>query len=124
MFSGGLVLLIRFVLWLRTCGPLRDFVNEEHLHDLGKLLFASCTFWMCIWFSQYMLVCCAQISDETAYCVARLHNDRAPLFLLNMILNWAVPFAAMPPRGPSAARVHWAESLLWCLRAGCWTSMV
>jgi hypothetical protein len=99
MFSGGLVLLIRFVLWLRKCGPLRDFVNEEHLHDLGKLLFAFCTFWMYIWFSQFVLVCYAEISDETAYCVARLRNDRAPLFLLNMILNWAVPFAALLPRG-------------------------
>jgi len=99
MFSGGLALLILFVLWLRKSGPLRDFVNEEHLHDLGKLLFAFCTFWMYIWFSQYMLVWYADISEETAYYVARLHNAWAPLFLLNMILNWAVPFAALLPRG-------------------------
>jgi len=99
MFSGGLALLILFVLWLRRSGPLRDFVNEEHLHDLGKLLFAFCTFWMYIWFSQYMLIWYADISDETAYYVARLHNAWAPLFLLNMILNWAVPFAALLPRG-------------------------
>jgi hypothetical protein len=99
MFSGGLALLILFVLWLRKSGPLRDFVNEEHLHDLGKLLFAFCTFWMYIWFSQYMLVWYADISEETAYYVARLHNAWAPLFLLNMILNWAAPFAALLSRG-------------------------
>jgi hypothetical protein len=99
LFSGGLALLILFVLWLRRSGPLRDFVNEEHLHDLGKLLFAFCTFWMYIWFSQYMLVWYADISEETAYYVARLHDAWAPLFLLNMILNWAVPFAALLPRG-------------------------
>jgi hypothetical protein len=99
MFSSGLALLILFVLWLRRSGPLRDFVNEEHLHDLGKLLFAFSTFWMYIWFSQYMLIWYADISEETAYYVARLHNAWAPLFLLNMILNWAVPFAALLPRG-------------------------
>jgi hypothetical protein len=99
MFSGGLALLILFVLWLRESGPLRDFVNEEHLHDLGKLLFAFCTFWMYIWFSQYMLVWYADISEETAYYVPRLHNAWAPLFLLNMVLNWVVPFAALLPRG-------------------------
>lgn len=44
--AGGLSLLIVFVLWLRHSGPLRDFVNEEPLHDLGKLLFAFSTFWM------------------------------------------------------------------------------
>ena len=99
MFSGGLALLILFVVWLRHSGPLRDFVNEEHLHDLGKLLFAFTTFWMYIWFSQYMLIWYADISEETAYYVARLHNAWAPLFLLNMILNWAIPFAALLPRG-------------------------
>jgi hypothetical protein len=99
MFSGGLALLILLVLWLRRAGPLRDFVNEEHLHDLGKLLFAFSTFWMYIWFSQYMLIWYANITEETAYYVARLHNAWAPLFLLNMILNWAAPFAALLPRG-------------------------
>jgi hypothetical protein len=99
MFSGGLALLILLVLWQRHSGPLRDFVNEEHLHDLGKLLFAFSTFWMYIWFSQYMLIWYADISEETAYYIARLHNAWAPLFLLNMILNWAIPFAALLPRG-------------------------
>jgi hypothetical protein len=99
MFSGGLALLVLFALWLRGSGPLHDFVNEEHLHDLGKLLFAFSTFWMYIWFSQYMLIWYANISEETAYYVARLQNAWAPLFLLNMILNWAVPFAALLPRG-------------------------
>ena len=99
MFSGGLALMVVFVLWARRSGPLCDFVNEEHLHDLGKLLFAFSTFWMYIWFSQYMLIWYADIGEETAYYVARLHGAWAPLFLLNMILNWAVPFAALLPRG-------------------------
>jgi hypothetical protein len=99
MFSSGLALLILFVLWLRR-GALRDFVNEEHLHDLGKLLFAFSTFWMYIWFSQYMLIWYADIGEETSYYVARLRNAWEPLFLLNMALNWAVPFAALLPRGP------------------------
>jgi hypothetical protein len=53
---------------------------------------------MYIWFSQYMLIWYADISEETAYYVARLKNTWAPLFLLNMILNWAAPFAALLPR--------------------------
>ncbi|HOK45601.1 MAG TPA: hypothetical protein PLK67_06710, partial [Bryobacteraceae bacterium] len=77
----------------------RDFVNEEHLHDLGKLLFAFSTFWMYIWFSQYMLIWYANISEETTYYIARLRNAWAPLFLLNLILNWVIPFAVLLPRG-------------------------
>lgn len=97
MFSSGLALLILLALWLRR-GPLRDFVNPEHLHDLGKLLFAFSTFWMYIWFSQYMLIWYADIGEETSYYVARLHNAWGPLFLSNMLLNWAIPFAALLPR--------------------------
>ncbi|MGE5571361.1 MAG: hypothetical protein ACM3S5_20195 [Rhodospirillales bacterium] len=99
LFSGGLALLILLVLYERRAGPLRDFVNEEHLHDLGKLLFAFSTFWMYIWFSQYMLIWYANISEETTYYIARLRNAWAPLFLVNMILNWAIPFAVLLPRG-------------------------
>jgi len=99
LFSGGLALLILLVLYERRSGPLRDFVNEEHLHDLGKLLFAFSTFWMYIWFSQYMLIWYANISEETTYYIARLRNAWAPLFLLNLILNWVIPFAVLLPRG-------------------------
>lgn len=100
LFSGGLAVLILLVLWMRSAGPLRDFVNEEHLHDLGKLLFAFCTFWMYIWFSQYMLIWYANISEETAYFVRRTRDSWETLFLVNMLLNWAVPFVALLPRGP------------------------
>lgn len=100
LFSGGLAVLILLVVWLRHAGPLRDFVNEEHLHDLGKLLFAFCTFWMYIWFSQYMLIWYANISEETAYFVRRTRDVWEPLFLVNMLLNWAIPFAVLLPRGP------------------------
>jgi hypothetical protein len=99
LFSGGLAMLILLVIWLRRKGPLRDFVNEEHLHDLGKLLFGFSTFWMYIWFSQYMLIWYANIPEEATYFVRRQHGFWGPLFLLNMILNWAVPFVVLLPRG-------------------------
>jgi hypothetical protein len=98
LFASGLALMVLLVLWLRRAGPLRDFINEEHLHDLGKLLFGFSTFWMYIWFSQYMLIWYANIGEETIYYVARLRNAWGPLFLLNMILNWVIPFAALLPR--------------------------
>jgi hypothetical protein len=50
------------------------------------------------WFSQYMLIWYADITEEAVYYTARLHNAWAPLFLLNMILNSGVPFAALLPR--------------------------
>jgi Ni/Fe-hydrogenase subunit HybB-like protein len=73
-------------------GPLRDFLNEEHFHDLGKLLFAFSTFWMYIWFSQYMLIWYSNIPEETEYFLRRQYRFWQPLFLLNVGLNWIAPF--------------------------------
>jgi len=95
MFSSGLAAIILLVVWLRNAGPLHDFVTDEHLHDLGKLLFGFSTFWMYIWFSQYMLIWYANISEETIYYIKRQQQFWLPLFILNMILNWVVPFVAL-----------------------------
>jgi len=98
MFSSGLAVIILLVVWLRGAGPLRDFVTDEHLHDLGKLLFGFSTFWMYIWFSQYMLIWYANIPEETVHYVKRQQQFWMPLFILNMILNWVVPFVALLPK--------------------------
>lgn len=98
MFSSGLAVIILLVVWLRRAGPLRDFVTDEHLHDLGKLLFAFSTFWMYIWFSQYMLIWYADIPEETVHYIIRQHQYWMPLFILNMTLNWAVPFVVLLPK--------------------------
>ncbi len=97
LFQAGLAMIVLLVLWARR-GPLAGFVNAEHLHDLGKLLFAFSTFWMYIWFSQYMLIWYANIPEEATYYVRRLEGFWGPLFVVNMLLNWAVPFAALLSR--------------------------
>jgi hypothetical protein len=98
MFSSGLAAMILLILWMKRAGPLRGFITAEHLHDLGKLLFAFSTFWMYIWFSQYMLIWYANIPEETVYFIRRQQGYWQPLFLLNLFLNWVVPFIVLLPR--------------------------
>lgn len=99
LFSSGLASVVLLAVWLRR-GPLRHVVNEQHLHDLGKLLFAFCTFWMYIWFSQYMLIWYANLPEETSYYITRTRGAYKLLFSVNMVLNWVVPFFALLRRGP------------------------
>ncbi len=98
LFSSGIACMILLFLWLQRRSPLGSFINEEHLHDLGKLLLGFSTFWAYIWFSQYMLIWYANIPEETFYYVERLDGAWGTLFVANLILNWVVPFLALLPR--------------------------
>jgi hypothetical protein len=98
MFVAGLAVIALAVIWLRKAGSLQHTFTAEHLKDLGTLLFAFSTFWAYIWFSQYMLIWYADLPEETVYFVRRLHGSWRTLFILNFIVNWAVPFLVLMPR--------------------------
>jgi hypothetical protein len=97
VLTSGLAALIILAVWLGRLGALSQ-LTEQHLLDLGRLLFAFCTFWMYIWFSQYMLIWYANIPEETAYFLRRVGGGWGALFVLNMLLNWAIPFLVLLPR--------------------------
>jgi len=94
-FASALAVIILLAVWLRDRGPWRNVLTEAHLHDLGKLQFGFCTFWMYIWFSQYMLVWYTNNPEETSYFIQRIEGAWMPLFVLNLFLNWIVPFFAL-----------------------------
>ena len=96
LFLSGLATIVLLVLALRREGPLRGIVNEAHLHDLGKLLFAFSTFWMYIWFSQFMLIWYSDIPEEAAYFVRR-QGAWGLLLVLDVLLCWGVPFLLLLP---------------------------
>ncbi len=98
LFSGGLAAIILLVVCLRRMGALEHSVTENHLFDLGRLLSAFSTFWAYIWFSQYMLIWYANFPEETSHFIQRLERPWAPLFVLNLLLNWAIPFLVLMPR--------------------------
>jgi len=95
LFFSGLAAIVLIALWLESAGPLRGVLNEAHLHDLGKLMLAFSIFWMYIWFSQYMLIWYTNIPEETSYFVLRQQEGWFGLFLLNIFLNWVIPFMVL-----------------------------
>jgi len=97
LFVSGIAAVVLLVIRLRRAGVLLGAVKEEHLHDLGKLLFAMSTFWAYIWFSQYLLVWYGNLAEEASYFVPRTEGAWAPLFWAVPVLLWAVPFLALLP---------------------------
>lgn len=98
-FSGlllnGLAAITIVVILMRRRGVLNHAVHPSHLHDLGKLIFAFSTFWMYIWFSQYILIWYANIPEEVVY---YLHRERGSWLIftgLNVVFNWVIPFVVL-----------------------------
>jgi hypothetical protein len=98
LFLGGLAAVIVLAAWLRRLGPFRNVLSEDHVHDLGKLLFGFSTFWMYLWFCQYMLIWYVNNPEETSYFTRRLSGAWGSLFSLNLALSWGVPFLVLLPR--------------------------
>ena len=104
LFFSGLAAIILLAIWLERAGPLKGVLNESHLHDLGKLLFAFSVFWVYIWFSQYMLIWYTNIPEETSYFVRRQHGGWFALFLVNLFLNLVIPFVVLLRRDTKRQR--------------------
>ncbi len=97
-FVAGMSLIALFVIFLKNQNYL-EYVNDEHLHDLGKFMFAFSVFWTYLWFSQYMLIWYANIPEETVYFKVRQQGAYRGIFFLNLIINFLVPLLLLMRRG-------------------------
>lgn len=89
-FVGAIALSILMLIYLKGKGYFVQ-VTDNHLHDLGKFMFAFSVFWTYLWFSQYMLIWYANIGEETVYFHTRIH-EYPVLFYGNLLLNFVAPF--------------------------------
>lgn len=95
---SGLSLITLIAVLLKDKGYL-SIVNANHIHDLGKFMFAFSIFWTYVWFSQFLLIYYAHIPEETIYFLERWKSDHyAPVFYMNLILNFFLPFLILLPR--------------------------
>ena len=97
-FVAGCSLIAIFIIYLKNQGYL-ELTNDEHLHDLGKFMFAFSIFWTYLWFSQYMLIWYSNQPEETIYFKARVDGPYRGIFFLNLIINFVAPILILMRRG-------------------------
>jgi Ni/Fe-hydrogenase subunit HybB-like protein len=97
-FVAGIALIALFVVFLKNNNYL-EFTNEEHLHDLGKFMFAFSIFWTYLWFSQFMLIWYANIPEETTYFKPRAQGIYSGVFWLMFMINFLAPILILMSRG-------------------------
>jgi hypothetical protein len=96
LFVSGLAVMSLFTVYLKKNGYLEN-VNENHLHDLGKYMFAFSIFWTYLWFAQFMLIWYANLPEEITYFMARFGHYKW-LFIANVLINFFIPFLTFMKR--------------------------
>ena len=95
--AAGMSAILLFTVALMKSGVL-PHVNENHLHDLGKWMFGLATFWAYIWIGQFLLIWYANIPEETGYFLIRQDGGWRALWIINLLINWTIPFFVLLPR--------------------------
>jgi hypothetical protein len=105
IFSGiwlsGMVMIMMITLYLRSRGHL-PHVNNSHIHDVGKWMFALSFLWSYLWFSQYMLIWYANIPEEVTYFVSRIEDYRF-IFYGTFFMNFFFPMVFLMARDTKRA---------------------
>lgn len=99
VFAGMMVCAITVIamvtIFLKSKGYLEK-VNDSHIHDLAKFMFAFSIFWTYLWFSQFMLIWYSNIPEEVTYYITRIEDYTLPfwgmvgmnfIFPLLMLMN-------------------------------------
>lgn len=92
-----IAIIILFILYLKRNGYMA-LVTDEHIHDLGKFMFAFSIFWAYLWLSQFLLIWYANIPEESVYYYKRWEMPFKINFFANLILNFLIPFLVLMTR--------------------------
>ncbi|MCJ8211601.1 quinol:cytochrome C oxidoreductase [Mucilaginibacter sp. RS28] len=94
---AGLAVITLTVLLLHQSGYL-GWVNENHIHDLAKSMFAFSIFWTYVWFAQFFLIWYANLPEESVYFYHRWQPEYKWWFWLNIVLNFVSPLLLLMSR--------------------------
>ncbi len=100
VFSGlwctTMVTALALTIWLKNKGYL-EWVNQSHIHDLAKWVFALSFLWSYIWFCQFMLIWYSNIPEEVTYFLERW-NHYGLLHFATFFVNFAFPMLILMSR--------------------------
>ncbi|MGB0166923.1 MAG: quinol:cytochrome C oxidoreductase [Luteibaculum sp.] len=96
MWVSAMITAILLIRWLKGKGYL-PYVNENHIHDLGKWMFALSFLWTYLWFSQFMLIWYSDIPEEVTYFKERIDDFTIPYFLM-LAVNFIFPMVMLMSR--------------------------
>lgn len=115
MFQSTMAFMILTIVYFMNRGQLRGYVNENHLHDLGKYMFAFTVFWAYIAFSQYMLIWYANLPEETIFFKPRSEGSWMWVSIGLVLGKFIIPFFALMPQWAKRSKAHLTVVSIWIL---------
>jgi hypothetical protein len=101
-FAGSLVAAI--AVWIIAAAaasreePLKSAINANHIHSMGKYLFAFTAFWAYIAFSQYLLIWIANLPEEVPWYLVRTDTGWKGVGIFLALFQFLLPFVILMPR--------------------------
>ena len=100
VFSGiwisAMIMIMMTMLYLKSRGYMPQ-INQSHIHDVGKWIFAISFLWSYLWFSQFMLIWYSNIGEEVVYFQQRI-LDYKFLFFGTFAINFVLPMVLLMSR--------------------------
>ncbi|MBI3134806.1 MAG: quinol:cytochrome C oxidoreductase [Bacteroidetes bacterium] len=96
MWCTSMTTIMLVLLYLKKHGYLQQ-VNDSHIHDVGKWIFATSFLWSYLFFSQFMLYWYANIPEEVIYFDFRIENYKFTYWAMFMV-NFIVPMVVLMSR--------------------------
>jgi hypothetical protein len=96
MWVTAMTMATLILVWLRGKGYYA-MMNESHIHDMGKWMFAISMLWSYLWFCQYMLIWYSDIPEEITYFKERYDHYMILMWVI-FAVNFVVPFYTLISR--------------------------
>jgi hypothetical protein len=121
-FVGFIALLSVVAAAMRGAGLVNTVISAEHLHDVGKFLFAFTAFWAYISFSQFFLMWYANLPEETIFYRARMEGSWMNVSILLLVGHFVAPFLYLMGRNVKRNGATLAVGGAWLSSCTSWIS--
>lgn len=119
MWCTSMTAIMLLLIYLKKNGYLAK-VNDSHIHDVGKWIFATSFLWSYLFFSSFMLYWYADIPEEVIYYVQRIEQYPVifwGMFMINFIIPMLILMSREAKRNPGILMFvclviiigHWAD---------------
>lgn len=119
ILSGGALTFFSIVtliaMGFRRAGVLKNSINIEHYHDLGKWMFAMTAFYTYMGFSQYLLIWYANIPEETQFYRHRMGGAWLIISLSMPFIRFIIPFFTLICRPAKRSLTVLGVVAVWCI---------